>query len=144
MPSVQKQHDADVREFRWALRMDKSQPELVVLERSHVRVVSIVENLAPHGCYAEHDARMSQAAVEEHVEFDQFVLRRVADDFAGRGASRLVVENEDVRADDVDVSVSREVVHLGLDALGHTHIVRVHPCDEVRVLIQGDLHADVK
>ena len=50
---------------------------------------------------------MGDAAVEEHVEFDQTIKRWIADHFACRRTPRLIIEHHNVRPDDVDIRVSR-------------------------------------
>ena len=87
---------------------------------------------------------MSDAAVKEHVEFDQTIECRVADHFACCRTSRLIIEHHNVRPDDVDIRVSRQEADLCFYALGNTYVISIHPRDELGVHVKGNLHACVE
>ena len=87
---------------------------------------------------------MSDAAVKEHVEFDQTIECRVADYFACSCTPRLIVEHHNVRPDDVDIRVSRQEADLCFYALGNTDVISVHSRDELGVHVHGNLHACVE
>ena len=90
---MQEKYDTNIRERWWALRVDKTQPEFIVLEWSHVRILSIVYYFVGESRRAEHDSRVRQAAVKQHVELDQFVQRWVSNNFASWCISCLIVKN---------------------------------------------------
>ena len=64
MLSVQQKYTTDVSELRRALRVNQSKPELIVLERSDIWILRIVDDFVAEGWNAEHDARVSQTAME--------------------------------------------------------------------------------
>ena len=66
---------------------------------------------------------MGQAAVEQHVELNQFIERRVAHYFAHGCADGLVVEHQDVRADNIYVLVPEKEVDLSFNALSNAYVI---------------------
>ena len=54
----------------WILRMNEPQPELIILESPHIRILSIVDYFVTERGYAEHYSRVGQTAVEQHVELN--------------------------------------------------------------------------
>ena len=82
--------------------------------------------------------------MEQHVELDEHVKRRVAHDFAHRWASCLVIKHQDVGAHYVDISIAHEEVDLSLDAVSDTDIVWIHPRHKISLHIKRYLHACVE
>ena len=124
--------------------MDQPQPKLIVFECPHIRIFSIVENLAADRLGPEHYTRMRQTTVEQHVELYQAIESGVADDLRRREAAALVAEHEDVAAHDVHVGVALEVVYLCLDPLRNADVIRVHARDEICLHLKRNLHPPVE
>ena len=143
MLAKKKENGADVGKLRWALRVNQTQPELVVFKGPHIWIFRIVDDLIANRCNTEHHTRMSDAAIKEHVEFDQTVESWIADHFASRRTSRLIIEHHNVRSDDVNIWISRQEADLNFYALGYTDVISVHPCDEFSVHVKSNLHACV-
>ena len=87
---------------------------------------------------------MGDAAVKEHVEFDQTIKRWIADHFACRRTPRLIVEHHYVRPNDVNIRVSRQEADLCFYALSYTDVICVHPRNELSMHVKGNLHACVE
>ena len=87
---------------------------------------------------------MGDAAVKEHVKFDQTIERWIADHFACRRTSRLIVKHHNVRPNDVDIRISRQEADLCFYALSYTDVISVHSRDELSVHVKGNLHACVE
>ena len=87
---------------------------------------------------------MGDAAVKEHVKFDQTIKCWIADHFACRRTPCLIVKHHNVRPDDVDIRISSQEADLCFYALSYTDVIRVHSRDELSVHVKGNLHACVE
>ena len=82
--------------------------------------------------------------MEEHVKLYKAIDCRVTDDLAARQATHRIIEEQNVGANDVSSWVPQHKIDLSLDALGHTDIIRVHPCNEVCIHVQCYLDPHVQ
>ena len=82
--------------------------------------------------------------MEKHVKLDELVERWIAHDFAHCRAPCLIVEHQNVGAEDINLCIAYKEVDLSLDTVSDTDIIRVHPRHEIRLHIESYLHACIE
>ena len=124
--------------------MDHSQPELIIFECFASLVLCVIGYHVADCRNSKHNGWMSETTAEEQVELYKFVQCRIAYYFTIRGCEHLVIENEHVRAKDVNIWIPLEEIHLHFESFGHAYVVSIHSGNEICIQFQCYLNACIK